>query len=278
MSAEPDDVLTVLHWKVATLVGQTPAGATGRFLALSTAIRNRSLVIVKGYYPLPNIYGLPQYERSMTSWWRGTIFVLLLAAPKHNLDAAIQFYQDSMAPPPPAQGLAVHPRHTLRVAYEVAKAKAEEACGGRTTVVGVGLVDMQYMRMKPELQRLFTAFTHELVIGIGPRGMRIWQAWPHSFGMGLREWISGGHAGIKDWKEADEWMDVFDELTMAKSSWTPDVNAMFLECFKIDFSASCGVGKLQRAMTPEYQPYINIFRLEDVGLQDLEKFIWNTGK
>ena len=68
------------------------------------------------------------------------------------------------------------------------------------------------------------------------------------------------------------------ELTCVQSSWTPDVNAMFLECFKIDFSASCGVGKLQRAMTPEYQPYINIFRLEDVGLQDLEKFIWNTGK
>ena len=56
-------------------------------------------------------------------------------------------------------------------------------------------------------------------MGIGPEGVIVWQAWG-KHGYRLDEYLDGGHARLRSWDEADQFVRDFDKLTSQKVRFT----------------------------------------------------------
>lgn len=105
---------------------------------------------------------------------------------------------------------------SLKSEYEDAKARA---CGEerKTSVITVNLLDVHSIELlEQDQEKRYTDFSHAFVLGIGPEGFIIWQA--HEHGYGLDEWIRDGNARLRNWQEADEFVDEFEKFATFKVS------------------------------------------------------------
>lgn len=103
--------------------------------------------------------------------------------------------------------------------YDTAKEAAR--LRGETTVLGVKLIDVGLIALAQRgmgEERHYSTFEHGFVIGVGPEGCVLWQAWEwarHSGlgektgGYSLDEWIKGGGDKVTDFEEGDKFVAAF---------------------------------------------------------------------
>jgi hypothetical protein len=103
------------------------------------------------------------------------------------------------------------PSTSLRTAF----GKAKVLAGGETrisTVLVVSLVDVRiFEKAKKGESQGYTSFAHTFVLGIGPEGVIIWQAWGEH-GYRLDQWINNDGARLRSWREADAFVDDFEKF------------------------------------------------------------------
>jgi hypothetical protein len=65
--------------------------------------------------------------------------------------------------------------------------------------------------------QLHFSFAHVFVIAVGPEGAVIWQSWG-KFGYRMDEYLNQGGGRLRDWQEADQFVDDFTKLVSGKVS------------------------------------------------------------
>ncbi|RYP42583.1 hypothetical protein DL767_000107 [Monosporascus sp. MG133] len=201
-----------------------------------------------------------------------TTLVLVLGAPADDeiLHEALKYQSRSLGGLPTLEMMRQTPSASLGLAFQRAKAAAlrEE----KTTLMGVGLVDAHIFELSWRAHQYFS-FAHSFCIGVGPDGVRIWQAWgKHGYRLDVN--IADGHARLRTWDEAEQFVGDFDKLVSIKGSWNAKCNKLYKKLFLVDINQLCGPNGLERPVTPKFQPWVRIMTHENVTCGDINKFLW----
>ena len=184
------------------------------------------------------------------------------------------------------------PSASLATAFRAAKKDAQ--AHGKTTLLSVRLVDTHFLELiqkrGPITEECYTSFAHNFVLGLGPTGCVLWQAWgdgqavrdrsqassstiPGAYG--LDDWIKNGEADLRDWKVMEEWVDAFEKLVKLKGSmWTNRHNKLYKRCFGPDLTRSCFPQGSLVGMTPKIKAWVGIEALNDVKVEDVGKLVF----
>ena len=88
--------------------------------------------------------------------------------------------------------------------------------GRQTTVLAASLVDVHIFELAQQgASEQYFSFAHVFIIGVGPEGIIVWQAWG-KHGYRLDEYLNDGHARVRDWREADQFVHDFGKLAAQK--------------------------------------------------------------
>lgn len=49
----------------------------------------------------------------------------------------------------------------------------------------------------------------------------------------------------------------------------------YKQCFGVDIWGICGAKKLQNPVVPKFEPWVRLFVIEDVRVEDVKKFVFN---
>lgn len=140
--------------------------------------------------------------------------VLILAASKARVQEALKFNSQLRGGLPTLHQVRSTPSQSLAQAF--GKAKKAALDDGKTTIIGVSMVDVHIFELVERgTEQSYFSFAHSFVLGIGPEGMIVWQAWGEH-GYRLDEWIARGGAKIRSWDEATAFVKDFLHLTLAK--------------------------------------------------------------
>lgn len=61
-----------------------------------------------------------------------------------------------------------------------------------------------------------------------------------------------------------------------KQAWSPELNAAYKELFDVDLDWVCSKECLQPPLVPIYRPWVRLFEIEDVQVDNIKKFGWET--
>jgi hypothetical protein len=220
-----------------------------------------------------------------------TTLVLLLASSKDPecLHAALKSQSQSLGGLPTYDYIRKTASTSLPLAFRGAKLAAVN--DGQTTVLAVALVDVHILELAQRgAAEPYFSFAHVFTIGIGPEGVVIWQAWG-KYGYRLDEYLKDGHARIRDWSEAEQFVRDFDKLTtqkvglcsecqnrsladILKGTWDAKCNRLYKKLFLIDINQICGKSKLERPVTPKFRAWVRIHVIPNVTCSDVDKFFW----
>ncbi|RYP78127.1 hypothetical protein DL769_003254 [Monosporascus sp. CRB-8-3] len=203
-----------------------------------------------------------------------TTLVLVLGAPVNDeiLHKALKYQSRSLGGLPTPEMMQRMPSACLGLAFRRAKAAALRE--GKTTLMGVGLVDAHIFELSGRGRAdEYFSFAHSFSIGVGPDGVRIWQAWG-KHGYQLDAYIADGHARLRTWDEAEQFVRDFDKLVSIKGPWSTKCNELYKKLFLVDINQLCGPKRVERPVTPMFQPWVRIMTLENVTCGDISKFFW----
>ncbi|KAF1954300.1 hypothetical protein CC80DRAFT_476030 [Byssothecium circinans] len=200
---------------------------------------------------------------------------MLLTAPKDrdSLFAAVKMQSRSLGGLPTLQQIRLTPSASFMTAYQKAKqlALGEVKC---TTVIAVNLTDVHIFELAQQgRSEEYFSFAHVFVAAVGPEGVIIWQSWG-KYGYRLDEYLRRGDGRLRDWPEADQFVDDFMTLASQNGAWTGKRNRLYKRLFHIDLQKLCGSKGAERPLTPRYEPWVRLHTFEDVKYDDVTKFRW----
>ncbi|KPM44964.1 hypothetical protein AK830_g1629 [Neonectria ditissima] len=154
------------------------------------------------------------------------------------------------------------------------RAKAAAVGEANTTVMAVSLVDVHIFALaeRGDAEQYFS-FAHVFTVGVGPGGVVIWQAWG-KHGYRLDEYLRDGHARLRDWDEADQFVRDFEKLASGKGTWNAKSNKLYKKLFLVDINQVCGVNGPERPVTPRFKAWVRIETIENVTYDNVTKFHW----
>ncbi|PYH50219.1 uncharacterized protein BO96DRAFT_492676 [Aspergillus niger CBS 101883] len=157
--------------------------------------------------------------------------------------------------------------------FSQAKKAAIDGKIGKTTVLGVSLVDVEMIERGERQSRdmNYTSFAHCFVLAIGREGFRIYQAWGEH-GYRLDEYLKRGGSQLRSWQEATTFLKSFRKLCHYSGPWTRELKDAYCTCFEIDLDSICGRRRLQAPIVPVYRPWVRTFEINDVQVEDIQKF------
>ncbi|KAE8332223.1 hypothetical protein BDV39DRAFT_200376 [Aspergillus sergii] len=146
---------------------------------------------------------------------------------------------------------------------------------GKVTVLGVNLVDVEMLERGEKMSRdmNYSSFAHSFVIAIAREGFRFYQSWGEH-GYRLDEYLRRGGSRLRSWEDAKAFLKMFQKLYRFQENWTDDMNMAYKHCFEVDIKSICGRGKLQPPIVRPYRPWVRIFEINDVKMENIEKFTW----
>lgn len=206
-----DNVLAGL-WLLVTVLFSEGVEATNYFFAaLEAAARLNSTRVSPLNIPAPAEYW------QNPSWHepRAVMTLLLaLSSPAAEVRSAMAVLSRSFGTPDPdIARMDREPSASLREAYDVARKEARDS--GNTTVFGVDLVDKGLTRFNKETpgsQNRPLSFRRMFVVGICPKGVKIWQAGGDGFQDTLKEQNDRQGPGMLEEKDVEQFMADFDRL------------------------------------------------------------------
>ncbi|KAH9897457.1 hypothetical protein F4778DRAFT_743655 [Xylariomycetidae sp. FL2044] len=162
---------------------------------------------------------------------------------------------------------------SLPVAFDGAKAAALRE--GRTTLMVVTLHDVETLERlgRGEEDGDFFNFTHFFTIGVGPEGMMVWQAWGYN-GYRFDEYLRDGHARLRTWGEADQFVGDFDKLANEEGNWTTHINDLYRKLFLVNINQVCGPDGPEPPVSPKFKAWVRIHTLDNVTYDNVTKFLW----
>ncbi|RMZ69246.1 Arsenite methyltransferase [Pyrenophora seminiperda CCB06] len=203
--------------------------------------------------------------------------VLLFAAPRdsESLFFAVKTQSRTLGGLPTLEHIRKTPSASLDTAYRRAKQGAF-GDGKRTTVMAVSLTDVHIFELaEQDKAEPHFSFSHVFVFAVGPEGTVIWQSWG-KFGYRLDEYLKRGGGRLRDWQEADQFVNDFTKLVSGKGTWTAKRNKLYERLFDIDLNHICGPKGPERPLTSKFKPWVRINTLENVKYEDVTKFRWSV--
>jgi len=119
----------------------------------------------------------------------------------------------------------------------------------------------------------YTTFAYGFVLSVGPEGVIVWQAWGRDE-YGMEEWIAEGGSRLRDWQEADVFVDTFEKFGAYKVSlscaqlpnsarlecfsyiqgqWDAKRNRIYKKCLHVDIHQVCGAKGSLNSIAPKVQ-------------------------
>ncbi|KAK4901140.1 hypothetical protein LTR27_001696 [Elasticomyces elasticus] len=197
--------------------------------------------------------------------------VNLLACPKDRIYASLKYLSQRLGGMPTLKEIRSVPSSSLPEAYRKAKALARGDTK-KTTVLAASFVDVHIFELAMTGKaKPYTSFAHSFVLGVGPEGVIIWQAWGEH-GYAFDKYIERGGARLRTWQEAGDFIDRFDKLVQHKGKWDAKRNKLYKQCFEVDVNDICGPGGPSRPIVPEYEAWVRLMVFEDVLAEDLHKY------
>ncbi|RDK41715.1 hypothetical protein M752DRAFT_284451 [Aspergillus phoenicis ATCC 13157] len=143
--------------------------------------------------------------------------------------------------------------------FSQAKKAAIDGKIGKTTVLGVSLVDVEMIKRGEHQNRdmNYTSFTHCFVLAIGRESFRVYQAWDEH-GYRLDKYLKRG-AFLKSFQKLCH----YSTRELKNAYWT---------CFEIDLNSIYSRRRLQAPLVPVYRPWMRTFEINDVQVEDINKF------
>ncbi|KAJ9663605.1 hypothetical protein H2201_005566 [Coniosporium apollinis] len=208
-----------------------------------------------------------------TSCKLAATLVMILAAPKEAMHDAIKSQSRSLGGMPKLQDIRKTPSASFikefRSARDAARGKEQS-----TTVMQVTLTDVCIFELEEQGQaEQYFEFSHVFVVGVGPEGVIVWQAWG-KHGYRLDEYLGRNGARIRDWKEAEQFADDFEKLILGMGKWTARRNKLYKKLFEVDINQICGPEGPERPTTPKYEAWVRIHVLKNVKCEDVGKLHW----
>ncbi|KUL88250.1 hypothetical protein ZTR_05034 [Talaromyces verruculosus] len=255
-----------------------PEAASYAFDALRTAvIKGKTNVVVdekRMRYMGPIVARLAPWSSCKLA----CTLVLLFASPsdQDSMLKELRWQSASLGGLPTMAEISSTPSADLPRRFTQAKKAAIDGKIGKVTVLGVSLVDVDMIeRGEKERKNMdFTSFAHTFVLAIGREGFRVYQAWGEH-GYRLDEWLMEGGSRLHSWEDAKVFLKTFKKLTRA-AAWSPELNAAYKELFDVDLDWVCSKERLQPPLVPIYRPWVRLFEIEDVQVDNIKKFGWET--
>ncbi|ROW09576.1 hypothetical protein VMCG_02516 [Cytospora schulzeri] len=220
--------------------------------------------------------GTQSYKLDSSKSLMAASLVLLLAAhpTPESLHEAVKSQARSLGDMPTRESLTNATSDSLSGEYRRAKRAALEE--GKTTVMGVKLVDKHIFDLVARgLSEGCFSFAHTFTMGVGPEGVVIWQSFG-KHGYRLDEYIRDGHACVRSWDEAKQFVDDFEKLTSCKGVWSAKINKLYKKLFLVDINALCSGKGPERPVTPKFRAHVSIHCIDDVKCEDVTKFLWDV--
>ncbi|QGA22198.1 hypothetical protein EYB26_009913 [Talaromyces marneffei] len=144
------------------------------------------------------------------------------------------------------------PSADLPKCFTQAKKAAIDGKIGKLTVLGVSLGDVEMIERgeKKSKDIDYTSFAHTFVLAIGL--------------------VDGGGSKLGSWEEAKVFMKAFKKLTRP-APWSSELNAAYEKPFDVDLDSICNKKHLQSPLIPIYRPWVRVFELSDVQVENIKK-------
>ncbi|KUI68787.1 hypothetical protein VM1G_04420 [Cytospora mali] len=272
--------LSLLQAMVESFFTFGPNMASFLFSKLQMAVRFENFEITaSSRLKVGTLVQLPSMDLKKFPWnscKMSASLVLLLAAhaTPESLYETLKTQSRSMGGMPTRESLASSISDSLSVKFQRAKRAALEE--GKTTVMGVTLVDKYIFELLGRsVAEDYFSFSHTFVMGVGPEGVVIWQGFGEH-GYRLDEYIRDGHAGVRSWDEAKQFVADFEKLASAKGIWSAKINKLYKKLFLVDINSICSADGPERPVTPRFKAHVKIHCINDVQCQDVTKILWTT--
>ncbi|KAF2499483.1 hypothetical protein BU16DRAFT_579040 [Lophium mytilinum] len=201
-----------------------------------------------------------------------TSLLLCLAAPQDKMQAALKFRSKIRGGMPTLDQIRTTPSESFRGAY--AKAKEAAMKEGKTTIVAVSLTDVHIFELAARgKSEPWFSFAHTFVVGFGPEGFVVWQAWGEH-GYRLDEWTAKDGTRVRSWEEAEAFTKDFEKLARGKGPFDFKRNRLYNKLFDVDLFQVCGPKGLEKPLVPKFEAWVQLFVLEDVRVENITKFRW----
>jgi hypothetical protein len=211
--------LLALQKQISNVFRHGPQRAGGVFVNLSAAAESRATTV-------------RTLTRDLAFKWNSckaaATLVGILACPAGCLFEVAKFQSKRLNGLPSYDEVHDTPSTSLQTAFRDAKALArgEE---GVSSVLVVSLADVHSFELerqrkerekrerqkkkgrKKEKEKTYTSFAHTFVLGIGPEGVILWQAWGEH-GYGLDQWIKDGETRVRTWQEVGDLVSDFESF------------------------------------------------------------------
>ncbi|GCB24463.1 hypothetical protein AAWM_07348 [Aspergillus awamori] len=153
-----------------------------------------------------------------------TTLVLLFASPREPqaMYMALKWQSRSLGGLPTIADISSTASSDLPKQFSQAKKAAIDGKIGKTTVLGVSLVDVE-------------------MIERGREGFRVYQAWGEH-GYRLDEYLKRGGSQLRSWQEATAFLKSFRKLCHYSGPWTRELKDAYWTCFEIDLDQFVGGG------------------------------------
>jgi hypothetical protein len=207
--------LEALRIRIGAFFTSGPLVASFIVANLHATVANRSTVLSSGTWDYSDI---EQYNflQPWSSCKLAASLVLVTASSEYRMFDALKFQSNSFGGLPTLVKIRNTPTASFSDSFGKAKTAAETQ--GRTTIIGVSLVDIHIFRLaQAKTADQWSSFAHSFVVGVGPEGVTIWQAWGEH-GYRLDEYIDRGGARLRSWDEAEQFVKDFRRLAIAKVS------------------------------------------------------------
>lgn len=209
--------LEELDFQVKKFFDQGPHYASIKFHALQSAALDQSTMV-----DINSARGLPPFFIKAIPWSSCKLactLVLLFACscePATILNA-LKFQSRSLGGLPTMADIANTPSSDLSKTFARAKKAAIDGKVGKTTVLGVSLVDIEMIERgeNKSSDMVYSSFAHAFVLAIGREGLRVYQAWGEH-GYRLDQYLMGGGSRLRSWKDAKKFLKLFTKLASSK--------------------------------------------------------------
>ncbi|RAL10281.1 uncharacterized protein BO97DRAFT_394372 [Aspergillus homomorphus CBS 101889] len=159
--------------------------------------------------------------------------------------------------------------------FAQAKKAAIDGKVAKVTVLGVNLVDVEIIDRGEIKSRDmdYTSFAHSFALAIGREGFRVYQAW-QTRGLRFDQYLMNGGSRLRSWAESKSFLRNFKILSRPQKKWSPELNSAYAECFEVNIDLICGEGHMNPPIIPVYRPWVRVFEINEVKIEDIKKFKW----
>ena len=219
--------IQALNQKVEEFFHCGPYAAFAAFQNLQAAITRSNYKLKDSRVEVPVTSDLGFLSRifssnlNATTIWRtptmASTLVLLFACPNNvrTIHDVVTDQGRTFGGTPAIESTRTTSSMSLQESYQRAKSTAQ---GGQSTVMVVTLHDVLSLDVdeREDIGNYFP-FSHFFTIGVGPEGVRVWQAGGHN-GYGFDQYLRDGHARLRTWDEAEKFASNFDTLASQEVS------------------------------------------------------------